>query len=175
DAHLSDCFRQDAAANRHDKELLLPAECSAHLFADTLNCGQVDLAICPAGRADADEADIAFAHGEIGVGRRAQAPPITGLDDEFLQPRLAHRRLTGIDQIHLVAVGVDTDDPVAGIRETCRGHRSYIAQSEHANLHPFTSSTSVSCTYRVLGGRTVANLVLRRRVSAVEAEKRVEG
>ena len=67
--------------------------------------------------------------------RRAQTAGADHLRHQTAQARLDDRRRSRLHQVHLVAVDVDTDDLVPGLRQTRGGDATDVPETEDTHAH----------------------------------------
>src|SRR5262245_54508827 len=112
----------------------------ADLLAYALDVRKVEAVVWVAGRADADEGDIALVNGLGCISRGADTARHQALLQQLLQPLLDDRAVPLPDHFDLDWVHVDADDVVAAIGQASDRHRAYIAKPEDTDRrHGYTS------------------------------------
>src|SRR5688572_18182210 len=96
----------------HDDDVIgrLVAKRRADLAADSLQIPEVEAAVLPARRPDAQERRVGRAHGFYRIGRRPKTSFGHAAGKERLEPRLDDRTLSRVDRRDLVGADVHADD-----------------------------------------------------------------
>ena len=123
--------RQHRAAD-DDDVIARSCRCSARadLLADALEIREVEAAVLPARRADAEQRDVGVADGVRRVGRRAQASFATRSAPAARRARARRSGCAGVDRGDLVGVDVDADDVVTVAGERRRRHAADVPETE---------------------------------------------
>ena len=127
--------RQDRAAQDQHVPVGLEGERPGDILASLQHIAQIEIAVVQARRSHADEARLGIADGLLRVGGRPQGSRKNGALDELRHPRLADRRLAGVDSANFLGGNVDRHDLVTFLGHAGGENRADISDAENADLH----------------------------------------
>src|SRR5690606_27992243 len=127
--------RQHGAAHHHDVVSVLIAERVADLPAHVFDVLQVQASVAIAGRADADQADVARGHRIASARGRHESPGANALRDQLIQAGLDDWGSARSDRLDLLRIAVDPDNLVSVVRQARGGDTADVAKAEHTDLH----------------------------------------
>ena len=110
-------------------------ELRADLLGHLAHEAQVERAIRPGRRPDADQRQLRVAQRVRGVVGRAELPRLHQARHQRVEAGLEHRRATRPERLDLRCGGIDADDGVTVPRERRRAHRADVAETEDRDLH----------------------------------------
>src|SRR4029077_14431789 len=97
---------------------------------DVLYVAQIELAATKAGRADADERNVAGEDGSDGIVGGVQAAGLVGLGDQVVHAGLDNRRAAGVQHFNFGLADVHAGNFVSHVREASRAHRTDVSETE---------------------------------------------
>ena len=127
--------REHGAADDDHVVGVLVLEDMADFLADASQVRQVEAAVLPAWRPDAQQRQVGRAHRILGAGGCAQAPRRHSPLQQLLEPRLDDRAAPGVDRRHFFREDVHAHYFMPIVGERCRGHATDIPETKNGNLH----------------------------------------
>jgi hypothetical protein len=70
-----------------------------------------------------------------GVSREIEPAALASALDDRFEARLIDWDLAAIQALDLVGIHIDTQNVVAGVRQTCAGHQTDVASPEDSHSH----------------------------------------
>ena len=160
---------QHGAANDDDVVGGFVFEHLADLLADAFQVGEVETAVLPAWRADADQRQVGRVNGVLGVGRGTQSSICGGLANQLVETLLDDRASSFVQARDLVGIDVHADNRMTVSRKRSRRNTADVPKSKHRNLHQLSylngcsSSTALYIQARQAVRRAAADRVARAR------------
>ena len=121
----------------HDDRMrgVLRAIASTKLAHDLVEALQRGRTVHPARRTHRNEGNLAFLNGGGGIVGRSQSARGDQTGQQFGNARLHDRRNAGIDQLHLLGVDIDADDPMSQLRQAGARNDADITHAKDRKPH----------------------------------------